>query len=222
MGLGRSDLSLVSQTSTLFGGVFSYCLPSTDSEASGSLILGGDYSVYQNSTPISFTNMVQNPELSFFYLANLTGISIGGVALETAMFGNNEKGILIDSGTVITRLPPPIYKALKDEFVKQFSGFPAAQGFSILDTCFNLTGYEEVNIPTIRMHFEGDAELNVDATGIFYFVKADASQACLAIASLSYEDEVPIIGNYQQRNIRVVYDTKDSKLGFAKETCSFV
>lgn len=79
-----------------------------------------------------------------------------------------------------------------------------------------------MNIPTIRMHFEGDAELNVDATGIFYFVKADASQACLAIASLSYEDEVPIIGNYQQRNIRVVYDTKDSKLGFAKETCSFV
>ncbi|KAI7990227.1 DUF21 domain-containing protein [Camellia lanceoleosa] len=34
MGLGRSDLSLVSQTSGLFGGVFSYCLPSTDDQAS--------------------------------------------------------------------------------------------------------------------------------------------------------------------------------------------
>lgn len=221
MGLGRSDLSLVSQTSTLFGGVFSYCLPSTDFEASGSLILGGDYSVYKNSTPISFTKMVQNPQLSIFYLANLTGISIGGEALDAPMFGNGGNGILIDSGTVITRLAPSIYKAVKDEFVKQFSGFPTAQGFSILDTCFNLTGYEEVNIPTVRMHFEGGAELNVDVSGIFYFVKADASQVCLAIASLSYEDEVPIVGNFQQRNIRVVYDTKGSMLGFAKEACSF-
>ncbi|PSR89374.1 Aspartyl protease family protein [Actinidia chinensis var. chinensis] len=220
MGLGRSDLSLVSQTNSLFGGVFSYCLPSTDDLASGSLILGGDSSVYKNSSPISYTRMIPNPQLSIFYLANLTGISIGGVKLPD--LGNNGNGILVDSGTVITRLLPSVYRAVKDEFVKQFSGFPLVQGFSILDTCFNLTGYEEVNIPTLRLHFEGDAELNVDVTGIFYFVKTDASQVCLALASLSYEDEIAIIGNYQQRNIRVVYDTKESKLGFAKETCSFM
>ena len=163
--------------------------------------------------------MIPNPQLSIFYLANLTGISIGGVKLPD--LGNNRNGILVDSGTVITRLLPSVYRAVKDEFVKQFSGFPLVQGFSILDTCFNLSGYEEVDIPTLRLHFEGDAELNVDVTGIFYFVKTDASQACLALASLSYEDEIAIIGNYQQRNIRVVYDTKESKLGFAKETCSF-
>ncbi|PSS07560.1 Aspartyl protease family protein [Actinidia chinensis var. chinensis] len=222
MGLGRSDLSLVSQTNTLFGGVFSYCLPSTDDSASGSLILGDNSSVYKNSSPISYTRMIPNPQLSNFYLANLTGISIGGVELQGPGFGNSGNEILVDSGTVITRLSPSVYRALKDEFVKQFSGFPSVHGFSILDTCFNLSGYKEVNIPTMTLHFEGDAELNVDVTGIFYFVKTDASQVCLAIASLSYEDEIAIIGNYQQRNIRVVYDTKASKLGFAKETCSFM
>ncbi|KAA8540566.1 hypothetical protein F0562_024515 [Nyssa sinensis] len=220
MGLGRSDLSLISQTSTIFGGVFSYCLPSTEAEATGSLILGGDSSVYKNSTPISYTRMAQNPQLSPFYFLNLTGISIGGVPLKAPSFGNG--GILIDSGTVITRLAPSIYRVLKAEFLKQFSGYPTAPGFSILDTCFNLSGYEEVNIPTTRMHFEGNSELNVDVSGMFYFVKTDASQVCLALASLTYEDEIGIIGNYQQRNIRVIYDTKNSKLGFAKETCSLM
>lgn len=57
--------------------------------------------------------------------------------------------------------------------------------------------------------------------GILYFVKKDGSQVCLAMASLSYEDQVGIIGNYQQKNQRVVYDTVGSRLGFAKEPCSY-
>lgn len=220
MGLGRSSLSMVSQTSNLFGGVFSYCLPSAEVAASGSLAFGGDFSVYKNSTPISYTAMIPNLQLPTFYFLNLTGISVGGAAIQSLSFG--KAGILIDSGTVISRLPPSMYRALKEEFLKKFTGYPPAPGFSILDTCFNLSAYQEVEIPTIDMHFDGDAELKVDVDGIFYFAKTDASQVCLALASLTYEDEIGIIGNYQQKNQRVVYDTVGSKLGFAGETCSFV
>ncbi|KAL9224773.1 hypothetical protein vseg_000779 [Gypsophila vaccaria] len=219
MGLGNSALSLITQTSNQFGGVFSYCLPSSDLGDSGSLTLGGNYSAYKNSTQISFTRMVHSPGLSTFYMLNLTGLSIGGVGLNSTNFGQN--GVLLDSGTVITRLPPSVYTALKAEFVKQFSGFPVAPGFSILDTCFNLSTYKEVDIPTVKLQFEGNAELNVDVNGVFYFVKADASQTCLAFASLMYEDEIAIIGNYQQKNLRVVYDTKQSLVGFAEEECTF-
>ncbi|KAL2321483.1 hypothetical protein Fmac_025862 [Flemingia macrophylla] len=219
MGLGRSKLSLVSQTIATFGGVFSYCLPTTEAAASGSLVMGNESSVFNNVTPISYTRMLTNPQLSSFYILNLTGMDVGGVALLAPSFGSG--GIMIDSGTVITRLPSSVYKALKAEFLKQFSGFPPAPGFSILDTCFNLTGYDEVSIPTINMHFEDNAELNVDATGIFYMVKEDASQVCLAISSLSDPYDTAIIGNYQQRNQRVIYDTKQSKVGFAVEQCSF-
>ncbi|KAK9130308.1 hypothetical protein Sjap_010795 [Stephania japonica] len=220
MGLGRSQLSLTSQLSPIFGGIFSYCLPSTDTDGSGSLILGSDSSLYKNFTPTVYTNLMTNPQLSNFYLLNLTGISIGGVALEdTAVFGKNV--ILIDSGTVITRLVPSIYNAMKTEFLKQFTGYPPAPAFSILDACFNLTDYSEVDIPTLQMKFEDDVEVNVDVTGMLYFVKADASHVCLAITSLSYEDETQIFGNYQQKNLRIVYDTKQSKLGFAKEICSY-
>ncbi|CAI9113835.1 OLC1v1014520C1 [Oldenlandia corymbosa var. corymbosa] len=220
MGLGRSDLSLISQTSDKFDGIFSYCLPTTDMGSSGSLILGGDSSSsYKNSTPFSYTKMVLNPQLATFYFLNVTGISVGGVSTQASSFGKS--GILIDSGTVISRLPPSIYKAVKDEFLKQFSGYPPAPSFSILDTCFNLSTYDEVEVPTIKMQFEGDAELVVDVSGTVYIAKTDASQVCLALASLTFEDEVGIIGNFQQRNTRVIYDTKMSKLGFASETCSF-
>ncbi|KAM0943393.1 putative nepenthesin [Dioscorea sansibarensis] len=164
MGLGRAQLSLVSQTAFQFGGVFSYCLPAS-------------------------------------------GLSNGR--------------ILIDSGTVITRLVPSIYRALRDEFVKQFSGFPPAPAFSILDTCFNLTGYKEVSVPTLRLQFEGDVEVDIDATGVLYFVRKDASQVCLALATLLYEDETTIFGNYQQKNLRIVYDTAGNRLGFAEEACGY-
>lgn len=225
MGLGRSKLSLISQTSDTFGGIFSYCLPISDADssmASGSLILGSDFSVYKNSTPFSYTRMIPNPQILTFYFLNLTAINIGGVksAAPDPIFGKGGT-FIIDSGTVISRLPPSLYRAVKTEFLKQFSGYPKAPSFSILDTCFNLSSYQEVSIPTVSMQFEGEAELEVDVNGILYIAKTDASQVCLALASLAYEDEIGIIGNYQQRNTRVIYDSKESKLGFAKETCSF-
>jgi hypothetical protein len=222
MGLGRSNLSLISQTNTTFGGVFSYCLPTTDNGASGSLVIGNGTSngtsVFKNLTPIAYTKMVSNPQLSNFYILNLTGIDVGDVDLQDASFGNG--GILIDSGTIITRLPPSLYNALKAEFLKQFTGYPIAPGISILDTCFNLTGFEEVSVPNLSMHFEDNVELNVDANSILYMTK-DASLVCLALASLSDENDMAILGNYQQRNQRVIYDAKQSRIGFAKEECSF-
>ncbi|KAG6525161.1 aspartyl protease family protein At5g10770-like [Zingiber officinale] len=214
MGLGRAQLSLISQTTPRFGGVFSYCLPTQEFDSSGSLILGSAYDTFKNLTPVVFTNML--PDSSSYFL-NLTGMSIGGVALQDQF----STKVLIDSGTVITRLAPSVYKLVKDEFSRQFSGFPPAPDFSILDTCFDLAGYKEVSIPNIRFAFQGDAEVEVDVSGVLYLVKQDASQACLAFASLAYEDEVGIIGNYQQKNLRVVYDTVGSRLGFAEENCGY-
>lgn len=222
MGLGRSTLSLVAQSGPVFGGVFSYCLPSgVDFDSSGSLTFGPQSLVnYKNTTPVSYTKMVWNPDFSSFYLLNLTGISVGGIDLRSPRF-LSKVGILIDSGTIITRLPPSIYVALKDEFLKQFSGYPSAPGYSILDACFNLSAYQEVNLPTVKLVIQSGVEVKVDVAGLMYFVRSDASQVCLAFASLEYEDEMPIIGNYQQKNLRVVYDTEQFVVGFAQEECSF-
>lgn len=217
VGLGRSQLSLISQAEAQFGGVFSYCLPSKVYNSSGDLILGNDTSFFKNATPIAYTRMVQGPRQTPFYFLNLTNVRVGGVDLGFS------KGVrvLIDSGTVITRLVPSLYNAVREEFMKQFSNYPPALGFSILDTCYDLSKYEEVMIPKLGLEFEGGLVVNVDVTGMLYFVKKDASQVCLAMTSLADEDGIGIIGNYQQKNQRVVYDNVGSRVGFGEEKCSY-
>uniref|UniRef100_A0A0E0IJQ3 Peptidase A1 domain-containing protein n=1 Tax=Oryza nivara TaxID=4536 RepID=A0A0E0IJQ3_ORYNI len=217
MGLGRSQLSLISQTMDQFGGVFSYCLPLKESESSGSLVLGDDTSVYRNSTPIVYTTMVSDPVQGPFYFVNLTGITIGGQEVESSA-----GKVIVDSGTIITSLVPSVYNAVKAEFLSQFAEYLQAPGFSILDTCFNLTGFREVQIPSLKFVFEGNVEVEVDSSGVLYFVSSDSSQVCLALASLKSEYETSIIGNYQQKNLRVIFDTLGSQIGFAQETCDYI
>ncbi|CAN6224502.1 unnamed protein product [Urochloa humidicola] len=222
MGLGRSQLSLVSQTMDQFGGVFSYCLPLKDSGSSGSLVLGDDSSVYKNSTPIVYASMVSsdNPLQSGpFYFLNLTGIAIGG---QEVVASSGAGKVIVDSGTVITSLAPSVYSAVKAEVVSQLAEYPPAPAFSILDTCFNMTGFREVQVPRVKLVFDGGVEVEVDASGVLYFVSSDSSQVCLAMAALRSEYETSIIGNYQQKNLRVIFDTSASQVGFAQETCGYI
>ncbi|KAI3717841.1 hypothetical protein L1987_69713 [Smallanthus sonchifolius] len=222
LGLARSNLSMVSDTYSVFGGVFSYCLPSMNTKGSGSLMLGDDPSFYKNLTPISYTNLIANTEMPNLYFVNLTGISIDRVALQDPSLGHKE--ILIDSGTAITWLGPTVYHAVKTEFLKHFKGVPQAPAFSIFDTCLNLSGYKELDlehdIPKMEMHFGTDAKLTVYGAGLLYIANIDMSQVCLVIAGRSDADEISTIGSYQQTNTRVVYNTKTSTLGFAEEICS--
>ncbi|GJN09758.1 hypothetical protein PR202_ga27791 [Eleusine coracana subsp. coracana] len=218
MGLGRTELSLVSQTRPTYGGAFSYCLPATTSTSSvGSLSLG--------TTPVAYTRMIADPAQPPFYFLNVTGASVGGAQLSAPGLG--AANVLIDSGTVITRLAPSVYRAVRDEFARQFAAeaghnYRTAPGFSILDTCYDLTGSDEVKVPLLTLRLEGGAEVTVDPAGMLFVVKKDGSQVCLAMASLPYEDQTPIIGNYQQKNKRVVYDTVGARLGFADEDCAYV
>ncbi|XP_048530356.1 aspartyl protease family protein At5g10770-like isoform X1 [Triticum urartu] len=225
MGLGRSPLSLISQTTEQFGGVFSYCLPPKESGSSGSLVLGDDASAYRNSTPIVYTAMVTDPLQGPFYMVNLTGISVGGEEVQSPGFSAGGGGggrAIVDSGTIITSLVPSVYAAVRGEFVRQLAEYPRAPAFSILDTCFDLTGLREVQVPSLRLAFDGGAEVEVDSKGVLYVVAGDASQVCLALAALGSEDDTPIIGNYQQKNLRVVFDTAASQIGFAQETCDYI
>ncbi|KAL0304859.1 UNVERIFIED_CONTAM: Aspartyl protease AED3 [Sesamum angustifolium] len=127
MGLGRSDLSLISQTSNVFGGVFSYCLPDSDAASFWFTILGNDTSAYKNTTPISYTKLVPNPQLSSFYILNLTGTSVGGVALSSPSFGTG--GILIDSGTVCHKATSIYLHGHQDRVLKQFRDIHQHQVF---------------------------------------------------------------------------------------------
>lgn len=218
LGLGRDNLAFPKQTASKYNGQFSYCLPDFSSaSATGSLSFG------QGSIPskATFTPLLSSILYGSFYFLGLEGISVGGERLPVS-FGQTFKGsgTIIDSGTIITRLVPDVYQALKASFRQKTSQLPAAKAFSILDTCYDLSNLKTVKIPTITFHYQNNANVDVSDVGILVGVKDDASQVCLAFAPTSQSDDLNIIGNFQQQRMRVSYDTAGRQMGFQPQSCS--
>ncbi|XP_008777074.1 aspartyl protease family protein At5g10770-like [Phoenix dactylifera] len=212
IGLGRGEVSLVSQSAEKYGGVFSYCLPSRSS-STGYLMLGA-----ATQTPnIKFTTMPTESYAPSFYFVELTGLTVGGRDLSIASSVFSNVGTIIDSGTVITRLPMQAYTALRSEFRQHMTKYQLVQPFVILDTCYNFTGYNHITIPAVVLQFSNGVSLYVDASGILYF--ASLSQACLAFAGNDDENAVSIVGNMQQRTFNVVYDVPNGRIGFGSGGC---
>ncbi|CAJ1973991.1 unnamed protein product [Sphenostylis stenocarpa] len=218
LGLGRGPLSLLSQSGTNYSGVFSYCLPSFKSYYfSGSLKLGP---VGQPKS-IRTTPLLRNPHRPSLYYVNFTGISVGRVLVpfpsEYLEFNpNNGSGTIIDSGTVITRFVEPVYNAVREEFRKQVGGTFSSIG--AFDTCFVKT-YETL-APLITLHFEGlDLKLPLENSLIH---SSAGSLACLAMAAApdNVNSVLNVIANFQQQNLRILFDTVNNKVGIAREVCN--
>lgn len=198
LGLGRGPLSLLSQT--------------------GSLKLGP---VGQPKS-IRTTPLLRNPRRPSLYFVNLTGITVGKVNVpfpkELLAFDvNTGSGTIIDSGTVITRFVEPVYNAIRDEFRKQVTGPFSSLG--AFDTCF-VKNYETL-APTITLHFTDlDLKLPLENSLIH---SSSGSLACLAMASAPKNVNytvLNVIANYQQQNLRVLFDTVNNKVGIARELCN--
>ncbi|XP_004501630.1 aspartyl protease AED3 [Cicer arietinum] len=218
LGLGRGPLSLLSQSGSLYSGVFSYCLPSFKSYYfSGSLKLGP---VGQPKS-IRTTPLLRNPHRPSLYYVNLTGISVGRVHVPLpyeflAFDPNTGSGTIIDSGTVITRFVEPVYNAVRDEFRKQVTGPFSSLG--AFDTCFVKT-YETL-APAITLRFT-DLNLTLPMENSLIH-SSSGSLACLAMAAApsNVNSVLNVIANFQQQNLRVLFDTVNNKVGIARELCN--
>ncbi|KAG9448897.1 hypothetical protein H6P81_008862 [Aristolochia fimbriata] len=212
LGLGRDDLSLVSQTAQKYGKVFSYCLPSSSSDA-GFLTFGPG-----TNSEAKFAPLVTNSDAPGFYFVQLVGLKVGGEDLDVPPSAFSSPGTILDSGTVITRLPPAAYAALRSAFRRQLSNYTLAEPYQIFDTCYDFSAFETLDIPTIGLRFGGGVEVEMTVTGIVYFVKS--TQVCLAFAGNSDPEDLAIIGNRQQRTYEVVHDVAGGRIGFAAGGCS--
>ncbi|KAK1291404.1 Protein ASPARTIC PROTEASE IN GUARD CELL 1 [Acorus calamus] len=178
-------------TSRAFGGVFSYCLPSS-------------------SYHIGYLTFASpRPDL---YSVNMTGVSVMGQPLDIPPSVFAHAGTVVDSGTVVTRLPRTAYEALQEAYRAGLSEYPRAPPLAFLDTCFDFSGHESVAVPRVTMHFDGGVDVVVDPSGLF--VAERASQVCLAIAGNANDEDIGIVGNMQQRRHEVVFDVGNGRLGF--------
>ncbi|CAL4885067.1 unnamed protein product [Urochloa decumbens] len=208
IGLARNKLSLLYQLAPTLGYSFSYCLP-TASSSSGYLSIGS-----YNSGKYAYTPMVSSSLDDSLYFIKLTGITVAGKAIAVSSSAYTNLPTIIDSGTVITRLPTSVYSALSKAVAAAMKGTPTAPAFSILDTCFQGQA-ARLRAPAVNMAFAGGAVLKLAARNLL--VDVDSATTCLAFAPAQ---SAAIIGNTQQQTFSVVYDVKSNRIGFAAGGCS--
>ncbi|KAK4344966.1 hypothetical protein RND71_035142 [Anisodus tanguticus] len=221
LGLGKGKLSFPGQAGTRFGQKFSYCLVDRlGSSSKPSYIVFGESAVTRNAI---FTPLLTNPKLDTFYYVELTGISVGGTKVPAAtpelfkLNGNGNGGVIIDSGTSVTRLTRPAYIAVRDAFISGTRDLKRAPDYSLFDTCFDLSGKTVVKVPTLVLHFAG-ADVALPASNYLIPVNGEG-RFCFGFAGMN--SGLSIIGNLQQQGFRVVFDLKGSRLGFAPRGCSY-
>ncbi|XP_019180468.1 PREDICTED: aspartyl protease family protein At5g10770-like [Ipomoea nil] len=216
MGLGTASLSIVSQTSQQFGNYFSYCLP-TPTGSDGHLTFGKNSA---NANNLNYTPFLKD-KVGYYYI-EILGISVNGQPLSISPEVFQIPGTIIDSGTVITRLPTPAYTALRDAFKQHMTMYPEVvlqqpQLKKLFDTCYDFTNYPNPTIPDISFTFGGNLEVHLDPRGVMAPLNNGGSAVCLAF---SYSTDGGIFGNYQQQTFDVVYDVAGGQLGFASGGCS--
>ncbi|KAL7187185.1 hypothetical protein ACSBR1_037289 [Camellia fascicularis] len=215
IGLGRSRLSLVSQISSKYGNYFSYCLPSTPSYT-GSLTFGKGGRSSAGSS-LQFTPLRSKSKDPSSYYVDIIGIKVAGETLSISQSVFKTPGSIIDSGTVITRLPPAAYDALKTAFRRRMTQYRMGKPVSGFDTCYRVKKNTTLKIPSVSFVFGGNIEVAIDYSGILL---ADSSNACLAFLGNSNSSDLLIFGNAQQKTLDVVYDVAGGKLGFGHRGCS--
>lgn len=219
LGLGRGKLSFPNQAGRRFGKKFSYCLVDRSMSSRPSSIVFGESAVSRKAV---FTPLLSNPKLDTFYYVGLTGISVGGTrvpGINPSVFkldSSGNGGVIVDSGTSVTRLTRPAYIALRNAFRTGARNLKRGTDFSLFDTCFDLSGMKEVKVPTVVLHFTG-ADVSLPASN--YLIPVDSNgKFCFAFAGTT--SGLSIIGNIQQQGFRVVFDMANNRVGFAAKGCA--
>ncbi|KFK37140.1 hypothetical protein AALP_AA4G218300 [Arabis alpina] len=229
LGLGRGPLSFSSQLQSLYGHSFSYCLVdrNSDTNVSSKLIFGEDKKLL-NHPYLNFTSFVDGKENSTetFYYIQIKSILVDGEALDIPeetwnISSDGSGGTIIDSGTTLSYFAEPAYEIIKNKFTEKVKAkYPVFKDFPILDPCFNVSGVKDNNnlkLPELGITFTDGAVWNFPAENSFIWLTKDL--VCLAILGTP-KSAFSIIGNYQQQNFHILYDTNKSRLGFAHTKCS--
>ncbi|KAI4313182.1 hypothetical protein L6164_026180 [Bauhinia variegata] len=217
LGLGCGSMSFVGQLGGQTGGAFSYCLVSRGSGSSGSLEFG------REAMPVgaAWVPLIHNLRAQSFYYVGLSGVGIGGlrVPISEDVFRLTELGdggVVMDTGTAVTRLPTSAYEAFRDAFLAQTTNLPRASGVSIFDTCFDLYGFVSVRVPTVSFYFLGGPILTLPARN-FLIPVDDVGTFCFAFAPSP--TGLSIIGNIQQEGIQISVDGANGFVGFGPSVC---
>ncbi|GAB4857098.1 hypothetical protein Ancab_015010 [Ancistrocladus abbreviatus] len=257
-GFGRGFLSLPAQLANFspeLGNQFSYCLNSHSFDTNkirqpSPLILGRaaekqrDLGTY-NEGKIVYTPMLDNPKYPYFYSVGLEAVTVGtrripaGEELKRVdRHGNG--GMVVDSGTTFTMLPPELLKSVVTELNRRvgriFKRVSEVEEGTGLSPCYYMgsIGNASLIVPSLAFHFVGNSTVVLPKRNYFYEfldggdgVGKGRKVGCLMLMNGGDEAENgggpgATLGNYQQQGFEVVYDLENRRVGFARRRCALL
>ena len=213
LGLGGGSPSLTSQIKATS---FSYCLVDRGSSKQSTL----EFNSPRPADSVTGT-LLRNHRLDTFYYVQLAGVSVGGhmITVPPSTFALDQSGtggIIVDSGTAVTRLQTQAYDSVRDAFRSMTRNLRSANAFALFDTCYDLSSLQSVSVPTVSFHFSGGKMWQLPAKNYLIAVD-DAGTFCFAFAPTT--SSLSIIGNIQQQGTRVSFDLANSLVGFSPNKC---
>ncbi|XP_062181528.1 aspartic proteinase NANA, chloroplast-like [Phragmites australis] len=217
ISLGNSKISFASRAAARFGGRFSYCLVDhlAPRNATGYLTFGPG-----PETPRSQTPLLLDPEMPF-YGVTVQSILVAGKALAIPGEVWDVKkggGVILDSGTTLTILATPAYKAVVAELSKHLAGVPKVS-FGPFEHCYNWTARRPgaPEIPKLAVQFAGSARFEPPAKS--YVIDVKPGVKCIGFQEGEWPG-VSVFGNILQQEHLWEFDLKNRMVRFKQTTCT--
>ncbi|KAL6618813.1 hypothetical protein ACP70R_033952 [Stipagrostis hirtigluma subsp. patula] len=224
LSLGNSNISFASRAAARFGGRFSYCLVDhlAPRNATSYLTFGAggldDAASSSASAPVAQTPLLLDRRMSPFYAVAVDAVHVAGEQLDIPSdVWDVEKngGAILDSGTSLTILATPAYKAVVAALSKQLAGLPRVS-MDPFEYCYNWTaGAPEV--PKLAVEFAGSARLEPPAKS--YVIDAAPGVKCIGVQEGAWPG-VSVIGNILQQEHLWEFDLRDRWLRFKHTRCT--
>ncbi|URE09704.1 Eukaryotic aspartyl protease [Musa troglodytarum] len=218
LGLGYSDISFAGRATARFKGRFSYCLVDHLSPRNASSFLTfGPNAAALPSPPPRETALVL--DLEPFYTVGVDGISVDGelLAIPRIVWDVGAGGgAILDSGTSLTVLAEPAYRAVASALSRRLEGIPRVS-VDPFDYCYNWTAAGgQRKLPQMVVHLAGSAALEPPAKS--YVIDVAEGVKCLGIAVAPWPG-VSTIGNILQQEHLWEFDLKNRRLRFRRSRC---
>ncbi|CAL4974736.1 unnamed protein product [Urochloa decumbens] len=248
LSLGYSNISFASRAAGRFGGRFSYCLVDhlAPRNATSYLTFGpnpalsppppaaakpacASSSPPPTPPPPALTGARQTPllldhRMRPFYAVTVNGVSVDGELLSIPRrvwdIGKGG-GAILDSGTSLTVLASPAYRAVVAALSRKLAGLPRVT-MDPFEYCYNWTSPATgedmaVPVPELALHLAGSARLQPPAKS--YVIDAAPGVKCIGVQEGEWPG-VSVIGNILQQEHLWEFDIKNRRLRFKRSRCT--
>jgi hypothetical protein len=220
LSLGNSRISFATRAAARFGGRFSYCLVDhlAGRDVAGYLAFSGragEAPMRSQQTPL-----LLDPTMPF-YTVTVRAVKVAGVALHVPSEVWDVKangGVILDSGTTLTVLATPAYKAVVGVLSKHLTGVPRVS-FDPFEYCYNWTARSPgaPEIPKLTVQFAGPVLFEPPAKSYVIDVAPDVK--CIGLQEGEWPG-VSVFGNILQQEHLWEFDLSSQWVKFMPSTCT--